>query len=98
MASKPAHFNDVVLQGQVIDFYRDGLGHIRGLVLEVAIDDEPARIPVVLSTKVTRFDRGDLVALRGTLRAQKFPGQRYALVYVAPRYVEVLTPRREAGR
>jgi hypothetical protein len=96
MASKPAHFNDVVLQGEVCDFYRDPLGRILGLVVEVAIDDAPARVPVVLSHKGPRFDRGDLVWLRGTLRAEKFPGARYALVYVAPTHLEVLKARRGA--
>jgi hypothetical protein len=94
MASKPGHHNDVVLQGTVVDFYRTPLGVIAGLVVEVQVTDEPERIPVVLAHKVTRFDRGDLVAVRGTLRAQKFPGARYALVYVAPTHLEVLKARR----
>jgi hypothetical protein len=88
--SAPGHHNSVVLQGTVADLYRAPSGAIAGLILQVEVDDAPSQIPVIWPAKGPWLHRGDLVWLRGTLRAEKFPGARYALVYVAPTHLEVL--------
>jgi hypothetical protein len=91
--SAPSHHNDVVLQGEVQNFFRGPLGTILGILLAVDAG-EAALVPVVWRGPSRRLSRGDLVAVRGTLASEKWPGVPYPLVYLWPTHVEVLTRRK----
>lgn len=87
MPSTPGHHCDLVLVGEVDNFYRTPNGRIAGLLVRVDIGD-PTLIPVLLAGDVTGFRRGEKLWIRGTLGAEKVSENRYPLVYVRPQHLE----------
>jgi hypothetical protein len=81
--STPGHHCDVVVLGDVLGWVRSPSGHLTGIVIALDIDT-PTTVPVLLSGGVHGLHKGDRVAIRGTLVAEKSPGQSIML-YVKPR-------------
>jgi len=80
----PGHHCEVTLLGDVLGWLHGASGRLTGIV--VALDVEgPTTVPVLLSGGVRGLQKGDRVAIRGTLAAEKFPGDKHPLVYVKPR-------------
>jgi hypothetical protein len=82
--SSPGHHVDVVLIGDVAGWIRSPSGHLTGVVVTLHVE-EPTTVPVLMKGGVRGLQKGDRVAIRGTLASEKFPGERQAMVYVKPR-------------
>jgi hypothetical protein len=89
--SEPGHHNVCELIGEVEDFCRGPSGHIRGVLVHV--DTGQAALVPVLAEALPRLQRGQRIAARGTLQSEPI-GQRYPLVYLWARTIEVLPIRR----
>jgi hypothetical protein len=89
--STPGHHCDLTLLGDVLGWLRGPGGQLTGLVLALDIDT-PTTIPVLLAGGVHGLQKGDRVAIRGTLASEKSEG--HVMVYVKPRHFEVLKRRK----
>jgi hypothetical protein len=93
MPSRPGHFCDLTMVGEVENFYRTTNGRIGGLLVSIDLG-EPALIPVLLAGGVSGFCRGDRLWIRGVIGAEKVPEARYPLVYVKPQHLEIVNRHR----
>jgi hypothetical protein len=82
--STGGHHVDVVLIGDVLGWLHGPGGHLTGIVIALDVD-EPTTVPILLSGGVHGLQKGDRVAIRGTLASERFPGEKQRLVYVKPR-------------
>jgi hypothetical protein len=87
--SRPGHYCDVTVVGELVNFTRSPAGHITGWLLQVDTGEETL-IPVIPGKEVAGFQRGMKLWIRGVLRWEKIPGERYGLLYLWPRHLEVV--------
>jgi hypothetical protein len=80
-----------VLVGRVDGLCRDAGGRTRGLMVWVDTG-VPALIPV-LGTNFPRAAKGDKVWVRGTIESHPESGQKYPLLCVVARVIDVLKPK-----
>ena len=88
--SEPAHHNRVELCGAVEGLYRQPNGRTAGVMLKVVVEEEA--LIVVMVKDLPRVAKGQRLFVRGTLVTVAEPGQRYPLVAVLARTVDVLKP------
>jgi hypothetical protein len=80
----------VEICGTVEGFYRAPSGVIAGVMLRVHVE-ELALIPV-LAQNLPRVARGQKLFIRGWLATERLPGERWPLLGVMARTIEVLPP------
>jgi hypothetical protein len=78
----------VELCGTVEGFYRAPNGLIAGVMLRVHVE-EPALIPV-LAKDLPRVAKGQKLFIRGWLATERLPGEKWPLLGVMARTIEVL--------
>jgi hypothetical protein len=88
--SAAGHHNLCELAGEIVAFCHEPSGKIRGFL--VRCDAGEAAVVPVLGDALPRLQRGQKIWVKGSLQSEPI-GQRYPLVFVKVRWLEVLKPK-----